>query len=76
MPKAVTVRSTPILLDQLLAAELGAVAARDLLPLALILNPDLAEAGPVIPIGRTVLIPDRPAPASTPTASRPVSLFG
>lgn len=75
MPKSITVRSAPILLDQLIAAELGPVAARDLLPLTLVLNPDLAEVGPVLPIGRTVIIPDRPAEIGVP-ASRPISLFG
>lgn len=75
MPRSITVRSAPILLDQLLAAELGPVAARDLLPLTLALNPDLADAGPVIPIGRTVLIPERPAETRAPT-SLPISLFG
>jgi len=73
MTKAITVRGTPILLDQLLHAEYGAVLARDLLPAALELNPGLAAYGPVIPLGTVVTLPDRPAPS---TAVRPVvSLF-
>jgi phage tail protein X len=75
MPKQVTVRGTPILLDQLLYAEYGAVLARDLLVPALELNPGLAAMGPVIPMGTVVNIPDRPAPS--PYATRTVvSLFG
>ncbi|MBP0438394.1 tail protein X [Tianweitania sediminis] len=75
MPKEITVRGEPILLDQLLYAEYGAVLARDLLPAALDLNPGLAAMGPVIPMGTVVTLPDRPAQTST--ALRPVvSLFG
>lgn len=75
MPKPILVRGEPILLDQLLDAEYGPVLARKLLPAALELNPGLAAFGPVIPVGRSVLIPDRPAPA--PFTARPVvSLFG
>ena len=64
MPKAIEVRGTPILLDQILAAELGPVLARTLLPEAFLLNPGLADLGPIIPPGTTVLIPDRPAPTA------------
>ncbi len=75
MTKTVTVRGSPILLDQILNAELGPIFARTLLAETLTLNPTLADAGAVLPIGRVVIIPDRPVPLST--APRPViSLFG
>ena len=75
MPRTITVRGEPILLDQLLAAEYGSVLARELLTLALDLNPGLAALGPIIPLGTVVTIPDRPVRSSFTT--RPVvSLFG
>ena len=73
MPKAILVRGEAILLDQRLAAELGAVQAREMTVAALELNPGLAALGAVIPMGTTVLIPDRP---SALPARRVVSLFG
>lgn len=75
MPKAITVRGSPILLDQILNAELGPIFARTLLAEALALNPTLADAGAVLPIGRVINIPDKPVPLST--SPRPIiSLFG
>ncbi|MBB3937950.1 tail protein X [Aureimonas phyllosphaerae] len=74
MPTSMTIQGEPILLDELLAKLFGAALARDLLTVALDLNPGLAEAGPVLPIGRTVILPDRPA---TVVSTKPVvSIFG
>lgn len=73
MPRPLLVR-VPALLDQILAAEFGAVRGRSLLSATLDLNPGLADAGPFIPLGRTIVLPDRPVET---TATRPVvSLFG
>lgn len=73
MAKTITVRGTPILLDQLLASEFGAAVGRSMLTATLEANPRLADAGAILPVGSVVILPDRPA--STPTR-RVVSLFG
>ena len=62
------------MLDALLAERFGAVAGRDLVVATLALNPGLADAGPFLPEGKTILLPD--APAATPPARVVVSLFG
>ncbi|WP_099864744.1 tail protein X [Pararhizobium haloflavum] len=75
MPKQITIRGEGIVLDQILAAELGPRLARELLPATLALNPGLADQGPFLPVGTVVVIPDRPGPV--PFAARPVvRLFG
>ena len=73
MPKTLTVRGEPILLDAVLAAEFGPATARELLVATLDLNPGLADAGPVLPVGRTIVLPDPPSAA---VSRRVVSLFG
>ncbi|MDX6806299.1 tail protein X [Terrihabitans rhizophilus] len=74
MPKKITVRGDNILLDQILHRELGPVLARTLLAETLLLNPGLADEGAVLPMGRTILIPDRPTTRAA--VVQPVSLFG
>lgn len=61
-------------LDLLLFQAYGA-SGQALLEQALTLNPGLADLGPMIPLGATVTIPDKPA-ADPFRARRVVSLFG
>lgn len=72
--KTITVRSEGIVLDAILASEFGPVRGRALVARTLELNPGLAAAGPVLPLGSVVVLPD--APATTTTTPRVVSLFG
>jgi phage tail protein X len=69
-----TITRPNMTLDLLLFQAYGA-AGQALLEQTLVLNPALADLGPMIPLGTTVNIPDRPA--SDPFRARPVvTLFG
>ncbi|WP_172123236.1 tail protein X [Devosia sp. 919] len=69
-----TIARPNMTLDLLLFQAYGP-AGQSLLEQALVLNPGLADLGPMIPLGATVTIPDRPA--ADPFRARPVvSLFG
>lgn len=72
--KTITVKGEGIVLDEILAKEFGPVTARALLAATLALNPGLAAAGPVLPIGTVVTLPDKPVAVAP--SSRVVSLFG
>jgi len=74
MPTPILISGEDIMLDALLAEKFGAVAGRDLVMATLALNPGLADAGPFLPEGRTILLPD--PPTSTGAARVVVSLFG
>lgn len=72
MPETMTIRGEGISVDLLLWRKYG-VRGRSLVETMLADNPGLAEAGPFIPPGRVVVIPDLPT-ASTADVRR-VSLF-
>lgn len=74
MPETITVRGENIPLDLLLWRRYG-VRGQDLVEQTLDLNPGLADMGPILPLGTTVVIPDLP-PAQAAPAVKVVSLFG
>ncbi|HEV7293120.1 MAG TPA: tail protein X [Devosia sp.] len=74
MAQTITIRREGLTLDLLLFQSYGP-SGRDLLEIAFGINPGLADLGPIIPLGTTVTIPDRPVGSAL--SSRPVvSLFG
>jgi phage tail protein X len=73
MPETITVRGENIPLDLLLWRRYG-VRGQSLVGAALDINPGLADLGPILPLGTTVIIPD--LPPETAPAVKVVSLFG
>lgn len=72
MAETVTIRGDGITLDLLLWRRFGRVG-QSIVEETLALNPGIAALGPELPLGTAVMLPD--APAGTPYASQPVSLF-
>jgi phage tail protein X len=74
MAQSFTIKRERLTLDLLLFQAYGP-EGQDLVEEALLLNPGLAALGPVIPLGTTVTIPDRPSTDQF-TVRPVVSLFG
>lgn len=73
MAEKITIRGAAISLDLLLWRRYG-VRGRELVVSTLEANPDLADLGPIIPLGTVINIPD--LSVNIPTSRKLVTLFG
>ena len=73
MPDRITIAGDNLTVDLLLYRRDGR-AGQALVEETYELNPGLAADGPVLPVGRVVLLPDRPS-RPRPALREPVSLF-
>jgi len=73
MPERVTIQGERITMDLLLWRRYG-VRGQGLLNQAYDLNPNLADRGPILPLGKQVLLPDMPPETAGSTKAVP-SLF-
>lgn len=74
MSDHVTVTREDLTLDMLLVTHRG-LQGQALITETLALNPGLAGAGAVLPLGSVVVLPDAPAPAETVAQVTVVDLF-
>lgn len=73
MPQLIKIAGDNLTLDLVLYRRDGR-RGQDLVRATYRLNPGLAAVGPILPVGREILLPD-PLPEPRPGAVQPVSLF-